>query len=545
MAEPRRAASDGLAWPRWLARAIVASAATLPFLPLLWAWYGADDFYFVDRLTHLEPGALAVARAIFIDNLGTVGGFYRPLAMLSLYIDLHAGGGLAFVPHLVNVLLHAATSVAVFALARRLAPEGRGLLAAVLAAVAFAVFPRRVEAVAWVSCRPDLLATLLVVLAARAACESSAAARVATVTLWTASLLSKESTALMPVALLAVRALTSRQGTPPRWRPWVISFGVAGILTVLVRRVVVGEWIGGYRGQDALPGLQGVVIAAKHLAYSFVPAIEQLADPLRSVSVNAVVTAVMAAFVAAIGATAWRLSAQPGMRAGIAWFAAAVVPVLTFAPSLSSPLNDRLMYLPGVAIALGVSAIDLAARRSRRRAVVVVVLCMAVLTALRAGNWPRAGAMTRSWLTSLGRLTSSAPASCRIYIAGGPDSFRGAYMLRSGWDWGLAHVGKRPDEGRVQPLALYYLAEPSVVPIAVTFEPPATVTVASAGRHPAVLPLAIPSIPGVSLLDIVPGVDRFGRVHRLVVRIDAPGVVVSPSTSGPVVAGIVGACGVR
>ena len=74
----------------WIARAVVASAATVPFLPLLTAWYGADDFYLVERLTTgIAPGT-SIAWAIFVDNLGTSGGFYRPLALLSLFVDLRA-----------------------------------------------------------------------------------------------------------------------------------------------------------------------------------------------------------------------------------------------------------------------------------------------------------------------------------------------------------------------------------------------------------------------------------------------------------------------
>lgn len=105
------------------------------------------------------------------------GGHYHPLTWLSFAIDysiwgLDERGALGF--HLSNVLLHAGNAVLFYWLARRLLRYARAghvprraapgndtafLLAAGLAALLFALHPLRVESVAWVTERRDVLST--------------------------------------------------------------------------------------------------------------------------------------------------------------------------------------------------------------------------------------------------------------------------------------------------------------------------------------------------------------------------------------------------
>ncbi|MGA3179859.1 MAG: tetratricopeptide repeat protein [Verrucomicrobiota bacterium] len=87
--------------------------------------------------------------------------FYHPLTMISLMLDnqlhgLHAGGY-----HLTNVLLHGASSVLLFLILRRM--TGALWRSAFVAAV-FAIHPLRVESVAWVAERKDVLATFFFML---------------------------------------------------------------------------------------------------------------------------------------------------------------------------------------------------------------------------------------------------------------------------------------------------------------------------------------------------------------------------------------------
>jgi len=92
-------------------------------------------------------------------------GPYQPLSWMSLALDYRLGGLDPSGFHRTNVLLHAAGAVAVFLLAWRLfgrvsvvAPSfGVRALAAVVAALFFAVHPLRCESVCWITERRDVL----------------------------------------------------------------------------------------------------------------------------------------------------------------------------------------------------------------------------------------------------------------------------------------------------------------------------------------------------------------------------------------------------
>ena len=86
---------------------------------------------------------------------------YHPLTMMSLRLDyqlygLHAGGY-----HLTNVLIHTASVILLFLILRRM--TGALWRSAFVAAV-FAIHPLRVESVAWVTERKDVLGTFFFML---------------------------------------------------------------------------------------------------------------------------------------------------------------------------------------------------------------------------------------------------------------------------------------------------------------------------------------------------------------------------------------------
>jgi protein O-mannosyl-transferase len=79
---------------------------------------------------------------------------WHPLTWLSLMLDATLFGKGAAAPHLTNVLLHAANSILLFILFRRL--TGAVMRSAMLAMI-FALHPLHVESVAWVAERKDVL----------------------------------------------------------------------------------------------------------------------------------------------------------------------------------------------------------------------------------------------------------------------------------------------------------------------------------------------------------------------------------------------------
>ncbi|MGK0218315.1 MAG: tetratricopeptide (TPR) repeat protein [Planctomycetota bacterium] len=97
---------------------------------------------------------------------------YQPLTWISFAIDHELAGLNAGAFHFTSVLLHAAATLAFFLLAlvllRRCVPGTRALLGSGLAAACFGLHPLRVESVAWITGRNDILAGLFAFLCAAA-----------------------------------------------------------------------------------------------------------------------------------------------------------------------------------------------------------------------------------------------------------------------------------------------------------------------------------------------------------------------------------------
>jgi Flp pilus assembly protein TadD len=89
-------------------------------------------------------------------------GYWSPLTWLSLMLDCQLYGLNAGGHHLSNVVLHAATAILLFLVLWRMSG---GFWPSALAAAVFAIHPLRVESVAWVTERKDVLSGLFFVLA--------------------------------------------------------------------------------------------------------------------------------------------------------------------------------------------------------------------------------------------------------------------------------------------------------------------------------------------------------------------------------------------
>lgn len=105
-----------------------------------------------------------------------VASLWHPLTLLSLAVDYSIWGLNPFGYHLTNVILHAANTLLVFFLADRLVnfsfksslekESWEKLIPAVITALLFGIHPLRVESVAWVSERKDVLCALFFLSAA-------------------------------------------------------------------------------------------------------------------------------------------------------------------------------------------------------------------------------------------------------------------------------------------------------------------------------------------------------------------------------------------
>jgi hypothetical protein len=173
-------------------------------------------------------------------QVGTNLVYFRPLVMLSYAIDWQLGGGSSVAFHLTNVLLHVLT---VLLAGRALLRWSKSPAGALLATAYFALHPARAESAAWISGRPDVLATLGLLLCVEGVHAWQSAARTRSIALFVLGVFvafaSKETAMLLPVLVLIELGATAPAGAfRPDWRSWplVTSVMIAGAYLVVRQR---------------------------------------------------------------------------------------------------------------------------------------------------------------------------------------------------------------------------------------------------------------------------------------------------------------------
>src|SRR3989449_2959437 len=201
-------------WVYWLVPVLVALVTFAAFLPAFHNqfvnWDGDKNFLDIPYFRGLGWSQL---RWMWTTHLG----HYIPLTWMTLGLDYLLWGMNPFGYHLTSLLLHAANAVVFFFVVRRIltralpsrSERGHALaVAAGFAALVFAIHPLRVESVAWVTERRDVLSGLfylVAILLYLRACEGGARGRGwywLSVGVFVCALLSKSMVVNLPVVLL-------------------------------------------------------------------------------------------------------------------------------------------------------------------------------------------------------------------------------------------------------------------------------------------------------------------------------------------------------
>src|SRR5881296_369227 len=210
-----KASPSAQRWVRWLAPLLVALLTLTAFLPTLQNQFVAwdDDKNFLKNPHYRGLGWSHLRWMWTTFNLG----HYIPLTWMTLGLDYLLWGMNPFGYHLTSLLLHAANAVVFFVVVHRIltlalpSPSERGhalAAAAGFAALVFAIHPLRVESVAWVTERRDVLSGLfylLTILVYLRACAREAPGRRSywlSVALFGCALLSKSMAVSLPIVLL-------------------------------------------------------------------------------------------------------------------------------------------------------------------------------------------------------------------------------------------------------------------------------------------------------------------------------------------------------
>ena len=355
--------------------ALAALAAVLLYLPAMpygWVW---DD-----------------SVLLATKGLGGAGtDSFRPISSLLYRTEWLVGLGNVGLYHLTSILLHAVATWLVFLFARRL---GAASWIAFGAALLFAAHPVHVEAVAYVSGRPDLLATLFALASLLVATSAPVCApggcrnwRVwPAYGLFALAALSEEAALVTPFVLV----LLDRVANPRRtWRERRVVY--AGFFGVLVATLLwrLGEGQLHLRAHGEVPagaalaapfvalfdGMRALVVPWHLNALRYFP--ESLA-PGAIVWRAALPLVLLALFV-------WWRRNDPLARAGAILLALPLIPALPLPPFEGSYLMDRALYFASVGFCfLAGSAVGWLAERipGGQRAGIAVTVATAALLAL-------------------------------------------------------------------------------------------------------------------------------------------------------------------
>jgi tetratricopeptide (TPR) repeat protein len=293
---------------------------------------------------------------------------WHPLTWLSHMLDVQLFGLAPGPHHLVNVALHAANAALLFVvLARMTGATGRSAAVALL----FAVHPLRVESVAWVAERKDVLSTLFGLLALgayRRYCERPGVHRYVLVAVaFAASLLSKPMWVTLPFLLLVLDwwPLGRVPGAPPRpagplsavsWsRALLEKLPLAGMSAASAAITIAAQ-----RSANAVTPMESLGTGAR-LANAFVSYLRYAGKtvwpeglsvyyPHPRVIPLAVAAAAGATVLAASAAAVVYARRLPWLLAGWFWFVGTLVPVIGVVQVGGQAMADRYTYLPGIGL---------------------------------------------------------------------------------------------------------------------------------------------------------------------------------------------------
>jgi tetratricopeptide (TPR) repeat protein len=375
---------------------------------------------------------------------------YRPLVLVSYGVNYAIHGLSPYGYTAVNIALHAAVSLLLFALVRAI---GGSLSVAGVAGIAFAVHPVHAEAVAGISGRPELLAALFYLLAmyshrrAAGGGRPIAAYRAGTLACFACALLSKESAMTLLLILPVMDALCPAKGagapSGPRSRfvsdylpllgvavgYLMVRWAVLGAITIAegaiapldnplvpITRTPFGEQMGATAAQAVMTAFAVIAEYARLLAWParLSPDYAYNQIPLVTSALDVRFLVGVALFMGCIGGVAvlWRRS--PLAAFGLAFLALTFSIVSNFVITIGTICAERLMYLPsaGALVAAAMGAEWLGGNRPGRRRIAVGMVAVLILLGA-ARTWAR----NRDW-HSEARLWSAAvtaaPGSARV-----------------------------------------------------------------------------------------------------------------------------------
>ncbi|MEI7851673.1 MAG: hypothetical protein WCH86_07560 [Kiritimatiellales bacterium] len=412
----------------WLIAMLLFFLTAAVFVPALFCHYVAfDDAAYVYRNPQVLSG-------LSVKNIGWAFHvqycFWSPLLWISYMIDstLLAPEPWAF--HLTNILLHSLNATLLFLLLRRMTDK---VWLSLIAVVFWALHPLRVESVAWVTERKDVLSAFFMFLALHAYVSFSRSRSkvwyAAILLFMVAGLMVKPVLVTLPVLLLLLDVWPLNRFSDVRNRivekiPLFVCAAVFTVVGWLAHRSAIASFETYSLIERSGIALHNYVFYIGKFFWPF-----GLATPYPMMVPSLPIAVFSFVLLAAITLTAlFFLRRAPFIFTGWFWFCIALAPVCGFIQIGNTTTADRFTYLPSIGLTAllvwGVAAL----RRIpfRKEAALILAAGLILLTVRQIAFWRdsdalcgRALAVTRnnyvahlyygSWLVMNGRVDEARP----------------------------------------------------------------------------------------------------------------------------------------
>jgi hypothetical protein len=289
--------------------------------------------------------------------------YWHPLTWMSHMLDVELFGAAPGAHHMVNVVLHGASTAVLFlALARMTRATGASLVTSLL----FALHPLHVESVAWVAERKDVLSTLFwmmcLYLYAGYAERPTRLRMTGVAVAFAVGLLAKPMILTLPFVLLLLDMWPlNRVGG--KWRESLPRLAIEKVPLFVLSIGSIVITLVSQRGSRAVISLEALSLGQRlgNAAVSYAAYLRDMVwpahlapfYPLRPPSASSIVTGVIV--LAAITIVAIRCAkSQPWMLVGWLWYLGTLAPVIGFVQAGDQGRADRFTYVPLVGVFIAV-----------------------------------------------------------------------------------------------------------------------------------------------------------------------------------------------
>lgn len=349
----------------WLIALLLSAVTFALFSPAIgYEFINYDDNLYVFENTHVAHGFTWDGLKYAFRTID--GASWMPVTWLSYFLDTSLYGTKPAGYHFTNILLHAASAGLLFLVLQRMTKQ---VWPAVFVAALFAFHPQRLESVAWVAERKDVLSVffwMLGLLAYARYAEQPGPRRM----IWVAvclilGIMAKPMVVSFPLVLLLLDFWPLRRfgnsNAEFRAHAWPLIKEKIPLLAICAALAVLTIWSQGHQGGIApvhFPWYSKLFRVFENLCFYcktfFVPTGLAIVYPVEKLNyLHVVMTGVGLGVVSLL--VLWRAWRRPWLAVGWFWFLLVIAPVAGFFRIGEITVADRYSYLPSVGLALAVA----------------------------------------------------------------------------------------------------------------------------------------------------------------------------------------------